>query len=158
MTAGGYPEGVPSIPHAGLSPAAAYTLVSHQPTRRPPAILAEPIGARSREVQSLTRSAGIADGMVAYLIGLQRGSGGAVRAFGQRFREVRHVDGTAPITLEAHTREALKPAVDSGTVRLREVAVEVNQLDPSQVDGRIRYRDQLSTRRKQDSTLTLDDE
>lgn len=148
--------GVPSIPAAGVTPASAFTLATHVPRRKPPAILAEAIGARSREVQSLTRSTGIADGMVSYLIGVQRGSGAAVRDVGHRLRQLRNVDDGTATSLATLVREALRPAVDSGTARIAKIEVEINALDPTQVDGRIRYRDSLKSRKAPDDVLTLE--
>ena len=95
--------------------------------------------------------------MVSYLIGIQRGSGAAVRRFGQRFREVRHVDPGAATTLESMARECVQPAVDTGTIRLTRVEVEPNPTDRTQVDGFIEFRDLLERRRSADRRLTLQD-
>lgn len=94
--------------------------------------------------------------MVSFLIGLRRGSGSAVRSFGQRFAEVTHVEEDATETIESLTREALQPAIDSGVVRIESIDLSVQPGDGTQIDGTITYRNLLGSSTAPDQTLRLD--
>lgn len=146
---------MPSNPSAGVSAAASFELQGFAPQLPPTPILADAIDARSRDVVSLTRGATIADGMVSYLIGLKRGSGAAIRSFGQRFAEVSHVEEDSELTIASLAREALQPAVDSGVVRIENIELAVQAGDGTQIDGTITYRNLLATGDAQDETLSL---
>lgn len=106
---------------------------------------------------SLTAGASVADGLVGYLIGLQRGSGAAVRFYGQRFRDLTHVDGEAKETIAGMVAEALKPATDSGTVRIEGADIAVSPGDGTQINGIINFRDLLANSGKQDRNVTLEE-
>lgn len=148
---------MPSIPSAGVAPAASFELAGLVPQLPPTPILAEPINARSREVESINEGVSVAQGMVGYLVGLQRGSGAAIRSFGQRFRELSHVDSESSETVNSMVREALKPATDSGVLLIDSIAVAVEPGDSTQIEGRITYRDLAEPRADQDKALTIED-
>ncbi len=130
-----------SIPSAGVTPAASFELAGFEPQRPPPAILADLIDPATGEYQSLTRSATIADGLVVHLMSTQRGTGASVRTIGHRLREVTHVENVAGDLVKSLVRQALKPAVDTGTIQIDNIATEANPEDGTQIDLVIQYID-----------------
>lgn len=134
-----------TIPAAGITPAASFELAGFEPPQGPPTILADMIDPETGEFASLTRGRSVADGIVQHLVTVQRGSGAAVRRFGQRFREITHNDATSRETLESLVAEALKPAVDSGTIRFERIVTEADPEDPTQAQLTVEYIDLLST-------------
>ncbi len=135
-----------SIPQGGISPAASFELAGHEPQLGPPTIFADDIDPVTGDFRSLTRGVGVADGLATFLLTVQRGSGAAVRTFGHRFREVTHADGKAPETIESFAKEALRPGVESGTLRLERVVAEIDSGDGTQTNTQIEYIDQLAKR------------
>lgn len=144
-----------SVPAAGITPAASFELAGFEPQRAPPAILADLVDPKTGDFASLTRSATIADGMVQFLTTVQRGSGAAVRSFGQRFREVTHNDERASETLESFVLEALKPAIDSGTVRFQRVTSAPDPEDLAQVNNVIEFTDLLADQKNANQRKTF---
>ncbi len=144
-----------SIPAAGITPAASFELAGFVPQTPAPAILADVIDPKTGDFASLTRSATIADGMVQFLTSVQRGSGAAVRSFGQRFREVTHNDERASETLESFVVEALKPAVDSGTIRFERVTSVPDPEDGTQVNTVVEYIDLLAEQKNASQRKTF---
>ncbi len=135
---------MPSLPPAGLTPASAFTLVVQTEQVAPPAILADDINPKTHDYNAIDSGIGIADGFVITLLSIQRGSGAAVREFGQRWREVTHADGESPAVVRSMTEEALRPARDAGVVQLQSAAAEIDATDPSQVNHEIEYTDLLA--------------
>jgi hypothetical protein len=133
-----------SVPAAGISPAASFELNGFEPQKAPPTILADKIDPKTGEFASLIVSDTIAGGLVQYLTSVQRGSGAAVRAFGQRYREVTHNDERANETMESLTREALKPGVETGTLRFERILVESDAEDPTQSQTTVEFADLLA--------------
>ena len=146
---------MPSIPPAGYSPASAYDLVGHAEAQRPVAILADMIDPFTGDYLSLEDSATIADGLVVTLLRTERGSGAAVLDFGHRFREVRHVDGNAPVLAESLTREALQPGVDAGVLEFKQLVASANASDGTQLDTDVEYLDLLAPREDQKQRQTF---
>lgn len=146
---------MPSIPPAGYSPASAYELVGHAVAQAPVPILADAIDAKTGEYTSIEDSATIADGLVVTLLRTERDTGAAVIGFGQRFREIRHVDDESVVLAESLTREALKPASDAGVVEFARIAGQVNPDDPTQVDAVVDYLDMLAPENKRDQRQTF---
>lgn len=146
---------MPSIPPAGYSPASAFQLVGHAVAGDPVPILADSIDPKTGEYLSIEDSASIADGLVVTLLRTQRDSGAAVIGFGQRFREVRHVDDQSSVLAESLAREALQPALDAGIVSFRQLSGTVNESDPTQVDVAIDYLDLLAPADQQSQRLTF---
>jgi hypothetical protein len=144
-----------SIPQAGITPAASFELAGFVPQKPPPAILADLIDPETGDFASLTRSAGIADGMVQFLTTVQRGTGACVRSFGQRFREVTHNDERASETLESFVIEAVKPAVESGTVRFERITSDPDNEDPNQVNNVVEYIDLLAEQKNANQRKTF---
>ena len=133
-----------SVPAAGVTPAASFELAGFEPQRDPPAILADDIDPKTGEFRTLTAGSGIADGMAQFLLTVQRGSGASVRNFGQRFREITHNDGRATDSFQSFAREALRPGVDSGTLRVGRVVTTVDPADDTQAETVIEYTDLLA--------------
>lgn len=146
---------MPSIPPAGYSPASAFELVGHAVAQNPVPILADAIDPKTGEYTSIEDSATIADGLVVTLLRTQRGSGAAVLEFGQRFREVRHVDDESAVLAESLAREALQPALDAGVVDFRQLSGAANESDPTQVDVAIDYLDLLAPADERAQRLTF---
>lgn len=144
-----------SVPAAGITPAASFELAGFEPQKPAPAILADLIDPETGDFASLTRSATIADGMVQFLITTQRGSGAAVRSFGQRFREVTHNDERANETLESLVVEAMKPAVDAGIVRFNRITSVPDSEDPAQVNNVVEYIDLLAEQKNASQRKTF---
>lgn len=144
-----------SIPSGGITPAGSYELNGFEPPRAAPAILADDIDPVTGEFRTLEEGVGIADGMVAFLLRVERGSGASVRSFGQRFRRITHVDSTAPAEFEAEVRRALKPATDSGTLRFEKLSAEVDEIDSTQINLEVTYTDLLAPSRDAERRLTF---
>lgn len=144
-----------TIPAAGITPAASFELAGFEPQRAPPTILADMIDPKTGDFASLTRGRSVADGIVQHLTAVQRGSGAAVRNFGQRFREVTHNDETSRETLESLVAEALKPAVDSGTIRFERITTEADAEDPTQARLVVEYVDLLSNNKNANRRKTF---
>lgn len=146
-----------SIPPAGFSPAAAFTIVRHAEALAPVPILADSIDPKTGDYLSLEDSASIADGLVVTLLRTERDSGAAVLGLGQRFRTIRNVTSQAPELAESMAREALAPASDAGVVQLSAVGALVNAEDGTQLDASIDYLDLLAPPddRAQSQTFTL---
>lgn len=132
------------IPPAGITPAASFELNGFEPQLPPPLILADLIDPKTGDYASLVRGAGIADSLAQFVLTVQRDSGAAVRGVGHRFREITHVDGKAAETFESYAKEALKPGVDTGTLRLERAKSEVEALDGTQTSNVIEYIDLLA--------------
>lgn len=132
---------MPSIPYGGLSPASAYTITGFAVQERPPAILADKVNPITREIDSISEGHTIADGMVIHLINTHRGTGAAVAQTGHRLRELRHVDDRTTIQVESLLAEALKPARDARVAQFTQVVSEVDQVDKTQVNSFVEYRD-----------------
>jgi len=143
------------IPPSGITPAASFELAGFAAQLPAPAILADEIDPETGDFASLTRSRAIADGMVLYLTKVERGSGAGVLNRGHRLREVRHVDEQAPELIESHVREALSPAVESGTIRFESIGYEVDDRDGTQTNGEVRFKDLLAPRKDADRRLTF---
>lgn len=135
---------MPSIPPAGYSPASAFNLVGFARAQDPVPILADAIDPATGEYTSIEDSATIADGLVVTLMRTVRDSGAAVLGVGQRFSEIRNVDGNAPVLAESMIREALLPATTAGIVQLANVDAAQNDTDPTQVDTAFDYLDLLA--------------
>ena len=133
-----------SIPYAGLSPAAAFTISGFAAQVKPPAILADLIDPETRDYASLTQSQGIADGMVIHALSVHRGTGAAVLDTGHRLRELRQVDERSPVTTESVLREAMQHAKDSGAAEFRRIEAEVDSGDPTQVNSAVVFKDLLA--------------
>ena len=144
-----------SIPSGGITPAASYELAGFEPPKAPPAILADLIDPETGDFASLEESAEIADGLVLYLLRVERGSGAAVRSFGQRFRAITHIEGSTPAELEQEIRRALKPGTDSGTLRFERVSATVDESDPTQMNLDVAYVDLLAPSRDAERRLTF---
>lgn len=144
-----------SIPAAGITPAASFELAGFAPQKAAPAILADLVDPVTGDFASLTRSAGIADGMVQFLTSVQRGSGACVRSFGQRFREVTHNDERASETLQSFVVEALQPAVDSGTVRFERISSVPDSEDATQVNNVVEFVDLLADQKNANQRKTF---
>ena len=146
---------MPSIPPAGFSPASAFELVGHAVQQSPVAILADLLDPRTGEYQSIEDSATIADGLVVTLMRTERGSGAAVLDFGQRFRDLRNVEGNTTELAESLAREALQPARDAGIVDFQALSASVNESDGTQVDVTIEYLDMLAPKQRAERTKTF---
>ena len=144
-----------SIPPSGITPAASFELAGFEPQLEPPVILSDMIDPRTGEYESLVATRTIADGMVIFLMGLQRRSGAAVLQFGHRLREITHADGEAPEGIERECRDALQPAVDTGTIRFERVDALQNEDDRTQIDSVVRYVDLLAPRSQREKTRTF---
>lgn len=144
-----------SLPPIGITPTSSFELEGFAPQLEAPAILADKIDPVTGDFASLTEGLGVADGMVIQGMRVQRGSGAAVRAYGQRFREVRFNDGKATETMKSYAREALKPAVDSGTLRFVSLKSEIDDEDPTQIQTTIEYQDLLAPQKDPNRRLTF---
>jgi hypothetical protein len=146
---------VSSSPPSGITPASSFELAGFEPELPAPAILADKIDPHTGDFASLTTGYGIADGLALFLLSVQRGSGSAVRGFGQRFREITHVDAQAPHSYEAFVREALDPGIRSGTLRFERVSVTVDEGDPTQLNPQVDYVDLLAAPKSRDRNRTF---
>jgi len=135
---------MPSVPPAGLTFASAFVIVEQTEEVPVAAILADAIDPKTHEYTSIEDSAEIADGMVTTLLATTRGSGAAVREFGQSWREITHSDDNTPELIEGDTRRALQPGRDAGVLRLKKASSEQDASDPSQVNHVIEYTDLLA--------------
>jgi hypothetical protein len=144
-----------SAPPSGITPAGSFELAGFDPELPPPAILADKIDPVTRDFASVTEGYGIADGLALFLLGVQRGTGSAVRSFGQRFGEITHVDTEAPNSYEAFAREALEPGIRSGTLRFNRVSVTADPNDPTQLNPEVAYVDLLAPTRERDRNRTF---
>lgn len=113
------------------------------------------IDPKTGEFASLIRGRTVADGIVQHLTTVQRGSGAAVRRFGQRFRDVTHNDDASQDTLASLVVEALQPAVDSGTIRFERIVVEPDAQDPTQAQLTVEYVDLLSNNKNANRRKTF---
>lgn len=144
-----------AIPPSGITPAASFELAGFEAQLPPPAIVADKIDQKTGDFESLTESRGIADGLVIYLLSVQRGSGASVRNFGHRLREIRHVDERAAELFESYVREALEPGTDSGLIRFRQIAADEDPEDGTQVNATVEYVDLLAPRKDAERRLTF---
>ena len=144
-----------STPSGGITPASSFELNGFVPPSPPPAILADDIDPVTHDFRSLEESAEIADGLAVFLLSVERGSGAAVRSFGQRFRRITHNDSGAPQELEAEIRRALKPGIDTGTLRLEKVVAVADPEDPTQINLEVSYVDLLAAKRDAERRLSV---
>jgi hypothetical protein len=135
---------MPSVPPAGTSPASAFTVLEYPAQLPPAAILADAIDPATGELESVFRGRGLADAMMIEAMRIHRGSGAAVRDVGNRFHEVRYVDGTTGEVMASLAREAARPAEEAGVAKFLRVASEPDPDDPSQLNTFIEYRDLLA--------------
>lgn len=140
-----------NVPPAGVSPLSFLPEDTPAAGVGPAVIVADKLDA-SGEYASLTQSATIADGMVRTLLRTRRGSGAAVLDLGQRLREVTHVAGESAATLESLVREALRPAISAGVVRLISVTAAAEDADGTQLSAVAQYTDELASPRRVQST------
>lgn len=137
---------MPSLPPAGTSPASAYDLAAFVEQKSPPAILADAIDPVTGEYLSLTRGARLADAFAIEALRVQRGTGASTLELGQRFGELRNIESNATEVIESMVAEAFEDGERAGVVSLERVAVEVDEVDSSQVNTVIEFRDLLARR------------
>jgi len=135
---------MPSIPPAGISPAAAYGIIGYAVQEPPPAILADKIDPYTGDFETLLEGRGLADAFAIEAIRIQRGTGAAVRDVGNRYRQVSHVEDGNALVIESMTREAFEAAEQAGLVRVVSVRTEPDEADPGQLNTLIEYRDLLA--------------
>ena len=112
-------------PHAGITPASAFTENAHADPAAPPAILADAIDPATRDFLSLERGLDPVDAAMVFTFGVRRGSGAAVQGVGHRLPTARHADPEAVTLLQSLAREAAKHLTDAGVVRLGAVGVTI---------------------------------
>lgn len=112
---------------AGTTPAGFGVTTERVETQSPPVILADAIDPTTGELLSLTRGMDPTDAAVITALRTVRGTGASVRAVGQRFADVTHVDDAAAQMLEHLTRAALRHLVEDRQIRIERIAVTADQ-------------------------------
>lgn len=135
---------MPSLPPAGFTPAAAYTIPVYPPQLPPPAILADRIDPLTGDYASLLRGHALADGFAIEALRVRRGTGAAVRDLGNRLRAITHIEAGATEQAESMLREAFAAGEQAGVVRLERVTVTVDETDGAQLNAFAEYRDLLA--------------
>ncbi len=137
---------MPSIPPAGVTPLSAFSQPSVAPQVAPPAILADSIDPQTGDFASLVESAELADAFALDALLIERATGAVVRDFGNRYREITHVEPDAALVIDSMTRQAFADAERAGVARLERTAIEQDAGDPSQLNVVVEYRDLLAPR------------
>lgn len=110
----------------GLHPLGLAEPPSLAPIGPPPALAAEQIDQRTKDLVSLTVGADPIDAQVQIAMMTLRRSGAAVISTGQRFQDVRKLDTNAPLLLEQEARTCLGRLVAANDITIERVAVTVD--------------------------------
>lgn len=118
------------IPPAGLTPAGAWSPVD-EAAQVARAWLVDPVDAATNELASMsgvggTSAGDVVDDMVRFALRAVRASGASVQEDGQRFGDVRKLDGHAAVRLKSEAQQALRRLTDRALIRVTDLAVQTS--------------------------------